>query len=339
MMLIVYRIAGKIPVVLIGETVSGKTALIRKLNQLLNNGKESLEIVNVHPGATDKILTKRMNDINKIAKNERELWVFFDELNTCNSLGLITDILINRSYNGVKLSDSIRLIGACNPCRRRKDNKAQCGLRNSSNNNDLVYLVKDLPQSLMYYVFNFGSIGEEDEKKYISSIISKFFEKKDDNNNIINDDYENKLKIKITEIIFKCRQILWQYFDRSVVSLRELSRFTKVCEFFMDYYKNKRKCSEKEIEKVENEITYRVDKLKSIINSVYLCYFIRLVTNNDRTYWNSLKQFFIELVNCDTITDKTLDEENNNKTNSILSEKINEPMKSEISKIENKCSN
>ena len=107
----------------------------------------------------------------------------------------------------------------------------------------------------------------------------------------------------------------------------------------MDYYKNKRKCSEKEIEKVENEITYRVDKLKSIINSVYLCYFIRLVTNNDRTYWNSLKPFFIELVNCDTITDKTLDEENNNKTNSILSEKINEPMKSEISKIENKCSN
>jgi hypothetical protein len=34
---------------------------------------------------------------------------------------------------------------------------------------DLVYLVIILPQSLMY--FNFGSINEGDEKKYIKSII------------------------------------------------------------------------------------------------------------------------------------------------------------------------
>ena len=43
------------------------------------------------------------------------------------------------------------------------------------NDNELVYLVQPLPQSLLYYVFSFGSIDDEDEKKYIHSIIEKLF--------------------------------------------------------------------------------------------------------------------------------------------------------------------
>ena len=44
--------------------------------------------------------------------------------------------------------------------------KEKCGLsRSRDNENELVYLVQPLPQSLLYYVFSFGSIDEEDEKK------------------------------------------------------------------------------------------------------------------------------------------------------------------------------
>ena len=79
-----------------------------------------------------------MKKIDNKARNmeNKELWVFFDEMNTCLSLSLLTEIFMNRTYNGNKLSDNIRLIGACNPYRRRKDN-----------DEELVYLVRPLPQS------------------------------------------------------------------------------------------------------------------------------------------------------------------------------------------------
>jgi ATP-dependent Clp protease ATP-binding subunit ClpA len=51
-----------------GETGCGKTALIKKLNQLLNNGEEKLEILNINPSYTDKILIERMMKINEKAK-------------------------------------------------------------------------------------------------------------------------------------------------------------------------------------------------------------------------------------------------------------------------------
>ena len=114
---------------------------------------------------------ERVDEVTKKEK-DKETWLFFDEMNTCLSLSLLTEIFINRTYNGKSFSDNIRLIGACNPYRKRKGNKEKCGLSASDDNdNELVYLVQPLPQSLLYYVFSFGSIDDTDEKKYIHSII------------------------------------------------------------------------------------------------------------------------------------------------------------------------
>jgi len=97
-------------------------------------------------------------------------------MNTCLSLSLLTEIFINKTYNENKLSDNIRLIGTCNPYRRRKGNKEKCGINISKNNDkELVYLVQPLPQSLLYYVFSFGRIDDKDEKKNIYSIIAGGF--------------------------------------------------------------------------------------------------------------------------------------------------------------------
>jgi midasin (ATPase involved in ribosome maturation) len=49
MVLIIYRIKENIPVIIMGETGCGKTALITKLNQILNNGKITVKIINIHP--------------------------------------------------------------------------------------------------------------------------------------------------------------------------------------------------------------------------------------------------------------------------------------------------
>ena len=62
MFLLVYRIIADIPVILMEATCCGKTALIKKLNQILNNGEIVVEIININPGIIDK---------NIYAKNER----------------------------------------------------------------------------------------------------------------------------------------------------------------------------------------------------------------------------------------------------------------------------
>jgi ABC-type multidrug transport system fused ATPase/permease subunit len=54
MVLLVYRIKANVPVIIMGDTGCGKTTLITKLNQILNNGKTTVEIINIHPGITDE---------------------------------------------------------------------------------------------------------------------------------------------------------------------------------------------------------------------------------------------------------------------------------------------
>ena len=72
MILIVYRINANIPVILMEETGYGKTSLIIKLNQILNNGETTLEVFNMHPGITDKDIYIKMDEINKKAKKKKK---------------------------------------------------------------------------------------------------------------------------------------------------------------------------------------------------------------------------------------------------------------------------
>ena len=158
-----------------------KNIINNKIKSILNNGENTLETVNIHPGIMDNKLCQIMEKVDQKAKNmkDKESRLFFDEINTCLSLSLLTEIYINRTYNGKRFSDNIRLIGACNPYRKRKGNKEKCGLsRSNDNENELVYLVQPLPQSLLYYVFSFGSIIEEDEKNIYIVLLKNYSQKK-----------------------------------------------------------------------------------------------------------------------------------------------------------------
>ena len=308
MVLLVYRIKANVPVIIMGDTGCGKTALITKLNQILNNGQTTVEIINIHPGITDEKLCKLMDEKNEIAqkKKDEELWVFFDELNTCLSMSLLTEIFINREYNGKKLCDNIRLIGACNPYRKRKGGKEKCGLSMSDDNeNELVYLVEPLPQSLLYYVFSFGSIDNNDEKKYIHSIIEKLFT------------IEEKNLHEITrDAISKCHIYLRETFDPSVVSLREIARFSKCIEFFMKYFTKKNNY----LSRVNND---KNNKLRSIICSIYLCYYIRLTDDKKRANFEvTLRPLLLQLIN----NEKNIEEKGGN----LIEQIKNEDLKNEI---------
>ena len=307
MILLIYRIKANVPVILMGETGCGKTALITKLYQILNNGKLTVQIINIHPGIDDESLCEIMNKKVEIADKQKdnEVWLFFDEINTCKSLSLLTEIFINRTYFGKKISDNIRLLGACNPYRKRKGDKEKCGLSfPDDTDNELVYLVEPLPQSLLYYVFSFGSIDEEDEKKYIYSIIAELFTSE-----------EKELHEITKEAISQCHIYLRKIYDSSVVSLREISRFTKCVEFFKEYFTKKNKYLKRSNDEKNN-------KIRSIICSLYLCYYIRLTNPTIRFNFDvSLRPILLELIN-----NKKIEETGAN----IIEQIINENFKNEI---------
>ena len=302
MVLLIYRIKANVPVIIMGETGCGKTSLIIKLSQIFNSGEELVEKIDINPGITDKEITDKMREINNMAKSgkykDKELWAFFDEINTCLTLSLLTQVFINRTFNGEKLEDNVRLIGACNPYRKRKELIERCGLTREDDEDDqLVYKVEQLPQSLLYYVFSFGSLRDEDEKKYIRSIIQKLFTKE-----------EEQLRDLTTEAISKCHIFLRESFgnDPSIVSLREIARFKTCVEFFQDYFIKKNDQTKNKLDKE----TEKVYKIKSIICSIYLCYFIRLTNEDKRGKFDAeLQQILLEIANVNYEV-KTEDEKN-----------------------------
>ena len=324
MLLLVYRIKANLPVIIMGETGCGKTSLIKKLSQLLNNGEEFVQIINIDPGITNEKIADKMEEMNNKAKSEKykgkELWVFFDEINTCLSFSLLTEIFVNRTFNGIKLEDNIRLIGACNPYRKRNESIERCGLTREDDEDDqLVYKVEELPQSLLYYVFSFGSLEDNDEKKYIKSIIHKIFMNKKQLSKRNRE--EEKLHNLTTEAISLCHQFLRKSFgnDPSIVSLREIARFKTCFEFFQDYFikkddfingnldKNDRLNKTKEID----EELKKVNKIKSIICSIYLCYYIRLTNEEIRkNFENHLRKTLLDIGN--VYCEGKKDEQNNN---------------------------
>ena len=322
MLLLIYRIKANIPVIIMGETGCGKTTLITKLSQILNNGEKLVVIINIHPGITDEEICEKMKELNEKAKEQKyinegkkkikkELWVFFDEINTCLSLSLLTEIFMNRTFNGDKLEENIRLIGACNPYRKRKLTAEKCGLtREDDKEEELVYKVEQLPQSLLYYVFSFGKIKDEDEKKYIKSIVYKIFNKD-----------EEVLHNLTTEAISECHIYLRKTFeDPSIVSLREIARFTKCVEFFNDYFLNKNKENENK-DKIDDE-TKKYYKIKSIICSIYICYYIRLINDEKRGGFDAeLQKTLLKIVNFYS-ENKNNEENESNLLNKIKNEKL-----------------
>ena len=118
MILILIRIRANIPVILMGETGCGKTSLIKKLYEILYYGSNSkLRILNIHAGTNDEDIIKFIDEINNeanilyIANNkdrefakkegmiyeEEKIWVFLDEINTCKSMGLISELMCKHS--------------------------------------------------------------------------------------------------------------------------------------------------------------------------------------------------------------------------------------------------
>ena len=78
--------------------------------------------------------------------------VFFDEINTSTAIGLISEILCNRTCRGKLLPNNLVFVSACNPYKKKYKDSTNYGLvyKPLYINKYLVYNVLPLPYNLIY---------------------------------------------------------------------------------------------------------------------------------------------------------------------------------------------
>ena len=339
MVLILLRIRSNIPVIMMGETGCGKTSLIRKLSEMKNNGNANkMKILNIHAGTNDNDIIKfikekvlpdalKIEEENKIEREKRKkmnllfeeekIWVFLDEINTCKSMGLISELMCKHTCQGEPIPSNIVFIGACNPYRKRESKDKQVekigldiNLANKekkflndkekeelerAKRSNLVYTVNPLPHSLLNFVFNFGSLTPNDEKKYIRSIIKESLENVFSKQNRLSqqDIKLNKIKKLAGDMVISAHEFIKEISDKSAVSLREIRRFNIFYEFFYDYLYKRKKIIEKEeniINNSDKEFYTDLDdfstQVYAINLSVFVCYYLRITNKDSRIILN-----------------------------------------------------
>ncbi len=329
MVRILLNIEAKIPVILMGETGVGKTKLLEMLITLYGKGTVKMEKLQIHAGINDQKIVDFIEDVNKQVKKEgREneiTWIFFDEINTCNSLGLITEIMCNHTYLGKKISDNFVFLGACNPYRMLTKKMRESGLvyynmKEKNKLNNLVYTVNPLPHALLNFVFDFASLRPEDELKYITNTIISIImsilgknerDKKEEKKKIDKEEKEERQKVKKKGKNKKRKEREEVIDNRKELNLKEIIQeiieSIKICHDFIREKYDKSSVSLREIRRFRIFFEYFLNyfKKKKINNSLeenmkaslnltlYLCYYLRL---NDKQYRkelaDKLKKFY-----------------------------------------------
>ena len=311
MVLIYLRIRAKIPLILLGETGCGKTSLIKALSYFLEDEYKLIEF-NIHSGISyhdiflflhkNKLLKEKKNDEEKqlfgmeeekeeeqnknSEYNEEKIILFIDEVNTTNSLNLLVDLFTNNTFIGNELKDNVYVIGACNPYRLILSKNEEIGYTNKKSHHvrNLIYTVNPLPLSLINYVFDFGNLREEEEKKYINSFIESFLSISFSQNGSKKEENEKIYKI-ICESIYECQTFIRDNSEISSVSLREIQRFKKFFEFFLDITYQKEESKQKNNDKEKNKKIKTKEEeiyLKAANLSLYVCYYLRIIDHEKR---------------------------------------------------------
>ena len=172
MVLIIQRIRAGIPVIVMGETGCGKTSLVRYLATTCD---VSFRVFNFHAGVSEEEVVTFVHEVEKEAEKSRKFGCFLMRLTTCEYLGTINEIICHRRVKGKSLMPNLTFIAACNPYRLRgPDNISTAGLGGkivSDEYSRLVYRVHPLPETMIDFVWDYGSLNTTDERAYIGRMV------------------------------------------------------------------------------------------------------------------------------------------------------------------------
>ena len=283
MALIILRVRARVPVVIVGETGCGKTSLIRYLAQVC---KVTFRVFNFHAGIKEEEITgfieKAIEDARKLGK--QKLWIFLDEINTCDHICLLSDIICRRKLGPVSLPPNLTLLAACNPYRLRDDSQVlTTGLQKQDARAQkllkdeyscLVYRVNPLPESLLNYVWDYGSLGSKDEIAYIERMLQGI------------PFIEDKVKL-LTELIFTSHEFLRQEEKNPFcVSLRDVNRYKILVQWFYDTIAKRPRLQEHHLgfeAKQHNQIALQFQaSTRAIVLALAHCYQSRLSDSGKR---------------------------------------------------------
>ncbi len=77
----------------------------------------------------EQLLIKEFEEVIKKEEHfKKKVWVFLDEINTCNSMGLISEMMCKHSLNGIPIYNNVTFIAACNPYRILSKERNYTGL-------------------------------------------------------------------------------------------------------------------------------------------------------------------------------------------------------------------
>ena len=213
--------------------------------------------------------------------NQQKIWVFFDEINASNSMGLLSEILCKKTYLGKKIPERFVFLAACNPYRAMGElNKIDHTLiHKGQEKRKLVYTVYPLPNNMLNFVLDFGNLTLDEEKKYIEIMISKSMEQ------IIVENKNNKkqiIKLAI-ESISECQTYIKNTNDISSVSLREVKRFIIFFKYFVVYLLNKKNSKSLDDPSIKFYSLNKTDIYKYAVSlCLYICYYLRLPDKKSR---------------------------------------------------------
>eukprot|EP00831_Metopus_contortus_P070013 TRINITY_DN6324_c0_g2_i2.p1 TRINITY_DN6324_c0_g2~~TRINITY_DN6324_c0_g2_i2.p1 ORF type:complete len:350 (+),score=62.49 TRINITY_DN6324_c0_g2_i2:148-1197(+) len=227
MMYIYMRASSNIPMVIMGETGCGKTRMIHFLSETILG--HNLIVFNIHAGITKKdifIKVKSLNDF-AIAHPTKKYWLFFDEFNTNENLGYISEIICDRMIDNIKLCPNIIFICACNPYKIYKgqslldDNAGLSKERlRGQKSHKLMYKVYQLPKTQMFFVWDFGLLLPADEKEYINAILGT------------EPEVSPTLKETIVNLVLLSHDFFRSCDDMNVISLRDIMRYKTLFNWF-----------------------------------------------------------------------------------------------------------
>ncbi|CAG8523764.1 13380_t:CDS:10, partial [Gigaspora rosea] len=263
MALILLRARANVPVVCCGEAGCGKTSLIKFLSIVV---EVEFRAFNLHASVREQDILDFMSEAEKNA-DTRQIWLFFDEINTCNHIGLLAELIAHRKIHGQTIHPNIRLFSACNPYRLRQ--KSCLTTRRYEEQSKLSYQVHPLPDQIINYVWDFGVLKPSDEKIYIHIMVNTALEKQSN---------------LFPELLFASQQFTREHEGVHSVSLRDVKRAIILVKFFNKSFKNRPKPNGK------NRGDYPPRNgpdpmVLSFILALSLCYQVRIYDQELRTQY------------------------------------------------------
>ncbi|XP_053405686.1 uncharacterized protein LOC123566607 [Mercenaria mercenaria] len=269
MVLIMMRVQSKVPILIMGETGCGKTSLIRYLACIC---EVPFRVINIHAGLYKKEIVDIVMEENEKSLNNvgTQRWLFLDEINTSENIGLICDIICHHRCITSILSPNLVIMGACNPYKLRTVEAIHtAGLTGKVKTDELsklVYRVLPLPEMMVDYVWDFGSLNENDELKYIQRMVEGVFENGSREHVLFSD------LLSISQTFVRKTEL-----STCVVSLRDVQRCKTLVHWFMTILK---------IKSIKENFRYPLQLdigVKAIILALAHCYHSRFSNKSVRS--------------------------------------------------------